>query len=52
MPYDEWERQQAGTAGGLADAESPSKDLDGEIDRMIKEIYEARVKSRARKVRL
>lgn len=51
MPYDEWERQQAGTSGGLADATGPSGDLDGEIDRMIEEIYEARAKARARKAR-
>jgi prevent-host-death family protein len=52
MPYDEWERQQAGAAGGLADAAGPRRDFDGEIDRMIEEIYEARAKSRARKARI
>jgi prevent-host-death family protein len=52
MPYDEWERQQAGAAGGLAEASGPSRDLDAEIDQMIEEIYEARMKSRARKVRI
>lgn len=52
MPYEEWERQQAGTAGGLAEAKGPGKDLDGEIDRMIEEIYEARTKSKGREVRL
>lgn len=52
MPYDEWERQQAGSAGGLADASSPRQDLDGEIDRMIEEIYEARAKARTRKARI
>jgi len=52
MPFDEWERQQAGTSGGLADAAGPSGDLDREIDRMIDEIYEARAKARARKARI
>jgi prevent-host-death family protein len=52
MPYEEWERQQAGTAGGLADVKGPGKDFDGEIDRMIEEIYEARTKSKPRKIRL
>jgi prevent-host-death family protein len=52
MPYEEWERQQAGTAGGLADGKGPGKDLDGEIDQMIEEIYEARAKSKPRKIRL
>jgi prevent-host-death family protein len=52
MPYDEWERQQAGAAGGLADAAGPSRDLDSEIDQLIEEIYEARMKSRARKARI
>jgi prevent-host-death family protein len=52
MPYDEWERQQAGAAGGLADAAGPSRDLDNEIDQLIEEIYEARMKSRARKARI
>jgi len=52
MPYDEWERQQAGSAGGLADASGPRRDLDSEIDRMIAEIYESRAKARERKVRI
>jgi prevent-host-death family protein len=52
MPYDEWERQQAGAAGGLAHAQGPRQNVDGEIDRLIEEIYEARTKSRARKARL
>lgn len=52
MPYDEWERQQAGAAGGLADAAGPCENLDDEIDRMIEEIYEARAKARARKARI
>ncbi len=52
LPYQEWERQQAGAAGGLAAAKSPSKDLDKEIDRIVEEIYEARAKSKARRVRL
>jgi prevent-host-death family protein len=52
LPYEEWERQQAGAAGGLAAAKSPSKNLDEEIDRMVEEIYEARAKSKARKARL
>ena len=52
MPFEEWERQQAGKAGGLADAAAPGGNLDSEIDRMIEEIYEARSKSRARKVRV
>ena len=52
MPYEEWERQQAGAAGGLAEAKGTGKDLDEEIDRMIDEIYEARAKSKARRVAL
>ena len=52
MPYEEWERQQAGTAGGLAEVKGPGKDLDGEIDQMIDEIYEARAKSKPRRIRL
>ncbi len=52
MPYDEWERQQAGAAGGLADVDVPRQDFDAEIDRMIEEIYEVRAKSRARRARL
>jgi len=52
MPYDEWERQQAGAAGGLAEASGPSRDSDAEIDEMIEEIYQARTKSRARKARV
>jgi prevent-host-death family protein len=52
LPYEEWERQQAGAGGGLTAAQRPSKDLDEEIDRMVEEIYEARAKSKARKVRL
>lgn len=52
VPYEEWERQQAGAAGSLAAVTGPRKNLDGEIDRMIEEIYEARTRSRARKVRL
>jgi prevent-host-death family protein len=52
VPYEEWERLQAGAAGGLAEAKGPGKDLDEEIDRMVEEIFEARTKSKARKVRL
>lgn len=52
MPYDEWERQQAGAAGGLAEAKGPGNDLDEEIDRMVEEIYEARAKSKARRFAL
>ena len=52
MPFDEWERQQAGEAGGLADAARPGGDLDDEIDHLIEEIYEARTKSRPRKTRI
>lgn len=52
MPYDEWERQQAGAAGGLADVAGPCENLDDEIERMIEEIYEARAKARARKARI
>ena len=52
MPYDEWERQQAGAAGGLADTAGPRENLDNEIDRMIEEIFEARAKARARKARI
>jgi len=52
MPYEEWERQQAGAAGGLAEAKGTGKDLDEEIDRMIDEIYEARAKSKSRSVAL
>ncbi len=52
MPFDEWEREQAGEAGGLADAAAPACNFDSEIDQMIEEIYEARAKSRPRKVRI
>jgi prevent-host-death family protein len=52
VSYEEWERRQAGMAGGLAAVTGPRKDFDAEIDGMIEEIYEARAKSRARKVRL
>jgi len=52
MPFDEWERQQAGKAEGLADAAGPGQNFDDEIDQMIEEIYETRTKSRARRVRL
>jgi len=52
LPFDEWERQQAGEAGGLAGAARPGRDLDDEIDHLIEEIYEARTKSRARRARL
>ena len=52
MPHDEWERQQAGTAGGLAEATGPARDLDSEIDRLTEEIYEDRAKSTARRVSL
>jgi len=50
MPYEEWERSQAGAAGGLADAKGPGKDSDAEIDRLVEEIYESRARSKARKV--
>jgi hypothetical protein len=52
MPFEEWERQQAGEAGGLADASGPRGNFDDEIDQLIVEIYETRAKSRARKVRV
>ena len=52
VSYEEWERQRTGMAGGLAAVSGPRKDLDKEIDGMIEEIYEARAKSRGRKVRL
>ena len=52
VSYEEWERQRTGMAGGLAAVSGPSEDLDTEIDGMIEEIYEARAKVRARKVRL
>jgi prevent-host-death family protein len=52
IPFQEWERQQAGEAGGLADAAGPDRNLDDEIDQMTREIYEARTKSRARRVRI
>ena len=52
VPYEEWERQQAGGAGGLGAVTGPGKDFDDEIDRLIEEIYESREKFRARKVRL
>lgn len=52
VSYEEWERRQAGMAGGLAAVTGPRKDLDTEIEGMIEEIYEARTKSRARRVRL
>lgn len=52
MPFEEWERQQAGESGGLADAVGPGQDFDEEIDHLIEEIYEARTKSRARRLRI
>lgn len=52
MPFEEWERQQAGEAGGLADVVPPGGELDDEIDQLVEEIYEARTKSRARRARL
>jgi prevent-host-death family protein len=52
VPYEEWERQQAGAAGGLAAAKGPGKDLDEEIDRMVEEIFESRAKSKARRIPL
>jgi prevent-host-death family protein len=52
LPYEEWERQQAGRAGRLAAVTGPRKDFDSEIDGMVEEIFEARAKSRARKARI
>lgn len=49
MPFEEWERQQAGKAGGLAEASASGRDFDDEIDQLVEEIYEARTKSRSRK---
>ncbi len=49
VPYEDWERRAAGAAGGLTSVAPPPGDLDSEIDAMVKEIYEARAKSRARK---
>jgi prevent-host-death family protein len=49
IPYEDWERRAAGAAGGLASVAPPPENLDSEIDAMVKDIYEARAKSRARK---
>ena len=49
VPYEEWERREADTTGGLSSVAPPHEDLDGEIDVMVEEIYAARAKSRARK---
>jgi len=49
IPYKDWERYQAGTPGGLASVPPPRENRDAEIDEMLKEIYEARQKSKARK---
>ena len=52
MPFEEWEQQQAGAAGGLGGAAPAAGDVDDEIDRLIEEVYEARTKSRTRKARV
>jgi prevent-host-death family protein len=52
VPYEDWERHAADTAGGLASVAPPPENLDPEIDAMVEEIYEARAKSRARKTAL
>lgn len=49
VPYDEWEKSQAGAPGGLAAAPPAPGKLDDEIDRMVEEIYEARKRSKGRK---
>jgi prevent-host-death family protein len=49
IPYEEWERRESDASGGLASVAPPREELDAEIDAMIKEIYAARTRSRARK---
>lgn len=49
VPYEDWERLQAGAAGGLAGVAPPLDDLDAAIDVMVDEIYRARTKSKGRK---
>lgn len=49
VPYEDWERRASAAAGGLASVVPPPENLDSDIDAMLEEIYEARVKSRSRK---
>jgi len=49
IPYKDWERYQAGTPGGLASVHPPRENLDSDIEAMVRNIYEARQKSKARK---
>jgi prevent-host-death family protein len=49
VPYEDWERRASDAAGGLASVVPPPENLDSDIDAMLEEIYEARVKSRSRK---
>jgi prevent-host-death family protein len=49
IPYKDWERIQAEKAGGLAAVPPPRENFDAEIEAMVKDIYSARRKSKARK---
>ncbi len=49
VPYEDWELHLAGSREGLASVAPPAENLDAEIDAMVKEIYVAREKSKARK---
>ncbi|HUT08522.1 MAG TPA: type II toxin-antitoxin system Phd/YefM family antitoxin [Candidatus Latescibacteria bacterium] len=48
IPYEEWERLESDASGGLASVAPPHEEFDAEIDAMVKEIYAARTRSRAR----
>ncbi len=49
VPYEDWKKIEASKAGGLASVPPPSKDHDFAVDAMVRDLYEARTKSRARK---
>lgn len=49
VPYEDWERLQAGAAGGLSGVAPPRDDLDAVIDSMVEDIYRARAKAKGRK---
>ena len=49
VPYEDWERLQAGASGGLAGVAPPHDDMDFAIDGMVEDIYRARAKSKGRK---